>query len=325
MRSRLLWLFAIFTLGCPPIVSAETPVARIDTPEIVKALYITFRTAENANRMATLAGMASRTGINAFVIDIRANGGPILFANDTRTKAFLSGLHARNIYLIARIVAFKGGKGGWYDPASKKRWYEIAEASRRAIALGFDEINYDYVRYGSVNEPSSRTPLNRRTAVIRSFFEFLRTEVRDKTGRPISVDIFGWAFLEPQLAIGQRIEDAIHNFDYVMPMVYPSHWGRGNLGIPIPGREPYKTVYRALALGWDRAKHDPKRIARLRVWIQAFDLESINPVRTMRYGPKEIAMQVRACYDAGCTGWALWNAANVYEEEALRRAAALPP
>jgi hypothetical protein len=325
MKIAALQILLILLLAIPTIVSADTPIRYIGTAEIVKALYLNLETAQNANRMAYILAMAKRAGINALVIDIRSTGGPLMFGNDTKTKQFLAHLHAEHIYAIARIVVFKGGPSGWYDPADRRRWQQVAEVSRRAIALGFDEINYDYVRYGSVNEPHSSTPISQRTAIIRSFFEFLKAEVRDKTGRPISVDIFGWAFLEPQRAIGQRVEDAIANFDYVMPMVYPSHWGRGNLGIPIPGREPYQTVYRSLTRGWERLKDNPQRIAKLRVWIQAFDLESINPLRRMRYGPKEITDQVRACYDAGCTGWALWNAANIYEESSLRQAASLKP
>jgi len=323
MRNGALRLIAMLLIILPTATAAETQVRHVPTPEIMKALYITLGTAENPNRMAKITDMALRAGINALVIDIRSNGGPLIFGNDTKTKEFLAELHKRNIYAIARIVAFKGGPSGWYDPASRKRWEQIAEVSRRAISLGFDEINYDYVRYGSVNEPGSSTPIGQRTAIIRSFFEFLKVEVREKTGRPISIDIFGWVFIEPQRVIGQRVEDAIENFDYVMPMVYPSHWGRNNLGIPIPGREPYKTVYRSLTIGWNRVKDDPRRIAKLRAWIQAFNLESINPIRTMRYGPAEISAQVRACYDAGCIGWALWNAGNVYDETALREAAAV--
>jgi hypothetical protein len=292
-------------------------------PDVLKAIYITISSAENSRRMAELVNMATRSGINSLVIDIRSNGGPLLFGSDIKTRVFLKELKQKNFYLIARIVVFKGGPNGWYDPEDRNRWIQVKEVSLRALSLGFDEINYDYVRYGAVNEPQSSTPIVRRIDVIRSFFEFLNIQVRQKANRPISVDIFGWAFLEPQRVIGQRPEDAAYNFDYVMPMVYPSHWGRNNLGIPIPGREPYKTVYISLSKGWSKIKNDPKRIAKLRAWIQAFDLESINPIRYKKYGPAEIGAQIKACYDAGCEGWALWNAGNVYEETSLKYAASI--
>ncbi len=287
---------------------------------ILKAIYINYGVTQNKLKMSKILTISKRSGINAFVIDIHSTGGPLMFENDNETRRFLKELKEQGFYLIARIVVFKGGPKGWYDPKSKRRWEEVVEVSRRAIQLEFDEINYDYVRYGARGEPPSPTPINERIKIIRSFFEFIKSEVRDKTGRPISVDIFGWAFIAPQYVIGQRVEDAVSNFDYVMPMVYPSHWGRNNLGIPVPGREPYLAVYRSLSLGWNKVKNNPRRIAEMRAWIQAFDLESINPIRIKKYGPAEIKAQIKACYDAGCQGWALWNSASNYAEISLKEA-----
>lgn len=315
-RKALCALFAAL-LAMPTAMAAETPITHIDTPKTVKALYVNLGTAENPNRMARIIGMVERTELNALVIDVRSGGGPLMFGSDTKAKAFLANLHTRNIYAIARIVVFKGGPAGWHDPASRQRWQQVADVSRRALAIGFDEINYDYIRYGSVNEPKSGTPISERVEVIRSFFEFLKREVRDKTGRPISADIFGVTFIQPQPSIGQRLEDAARNFDYVMPMPYPSHWGPGNFGLSNPAHYPYETVYRTLTAGWQKVANDPSRIAKLRTWIQAFDLDSSRPMRYYKYTPWHIQEQIRACYDAGCVGWALWNAGNIYDESAF--------
>jgi hypothetical protein len=35
------------------------------------------------------------------------------------------------------------------------------------------------------------------------------------------------------------------------------------------------------------------------------------------YGPHEVKRQVDATYDAGLSGWMLWNAANVYQTAEL--------
>ncbi|MBI1975005.1 MAG: hypothetical protein HYS57_01440 [Parcubacteria group bacterium] len=309
----------------------RTPPTHLSTPKTVKGIYINLGII-NSPRFWRLVEMVERTELNTLVIDIRSGGGPILLRDDQKSRELLTELHARNIYLIARLVAFKGGGGGWYDPASRKRWNDIARIARRAIELGFDEVNFDYVRFGAVNEPRSATPISERTAIIRTFFRFLRKEVAEKTGRPISVDIFGATFIWPQHTIGQRLEDAAESFDYVIPMPYPSHWGPGSFGLANPAYHPYQTVYRSLTQGWRKVENNPKRIASLRSWIQAFDLDSSRPMRRYKYTPWHIREQIRACYDvarppaaiptaksggAGCTGWILWNAANVYDESSF--------
>jgi len=249
------------------------------------------------------------------VIDIKSSGRSIIFSDDCATKEFLSRLHKKNLYLIARIVVFKGGPRRWYEPSSQKRWQQVAEISRKAIDLGFDEINYDYIRYGAVNEPKSNTPISKRRAIINAFFKFLKKEVRDKTGRPISADIFGITFIYPQAVIGQSLEDVIQSFDYIMPMPYPSHWYTGSFGFKNPAHHPYKVVFKSLTMGWDKVKDHPKRIAKLRTWIQAFSLDS--KMRYYPYTPWHIREQIRACYHTDCTGWALWNPYNRYNITAL--------
>ncbi|WP_437575202.1 putative glycoside hydrolase [Sorangium sp. So ce887] len=286
-------------------------------PTVTKAIYVNFAAGRSADRMERLSSLVQRTELNSLVIDIRSNGGALLLESDEATKARLEALRHAGIYLIARLVAFKGGPRGWYDPGSEERWREIAEISLRAFDAGFDEVNYDYVRYGAAREPRSPTPLHERTPTIRAFFEFLRAEVGDAASRPISADLFGITLLGPQDGIGQRLEDAVELFDYVMPMPYPSHWGPGSFGLANPAHHPYETLHASLSAGWRRVADLPGRIAQLRSWVQAFDLDSSRPMRRYKYTPWHIRQQIRAIDDAGCAGYAAWNPRSDYEESAF--------
>ncbi|MFT3770110.1 MAG: putative glycoside hydrolase [Minicystis sp.] len=286
-----------------------------ETPPFVKAIYVSLGTAIHPERLDRLTTQVEGTELNALFVDIRSTGGPLLRKTDAETAAVLQDLHDRGLYVAARLVAFQGGPRGWYDPGSEDRWKRIAEVSHRAVDLGFDEINFDYFRYGASREPKSPTPVPERAGIIRSFAEFLREEVGEQTGRPLSVDIFGYTLLGPQLVIGQRLEDFAELSDYVMPMPYPSHWGLGTFGIKNPAHEPYKVVHRALSEGWKQVAGDPKRRAQLRTWIQAFNLDSA--MRFYPYTPWHVREQIRACVDAGGAGWCAWNAKNEYDPRAF--------
>ncbi|WP_437568271.1 putative glycoside hydrolase [Sorangium sp. So ce542] len=286
-------------------------------PTVTKAIYVNFAAGRSADRLNRLSSLVQRTELNSLVIDVRSDGGALLLDRDEATRARLGALREAGIYLIARLVAFKGGPRGWYDPGSEERWREIAEISLRAFEVGFDEVNYDYVRYGAAREPRSRTPVEERAPTIRAFFEFLRAEVGDAASRPISADLFGITLLGPQDGVGQRLEDAVELFDYVMPMPYPSHWGPGSFGLANPAHHPYETVHAPLSVGWHRVADLPGRTALLRSWVQAFDLDSSRPMRRYKYTPWHVREQIRAIEDAGCAGYAAWNARSEYEESAF--------
>ena len=292
-------------------------VTHQDTPDIVKGVYVTEYTFASPARIADLISLSETTELNALVIDIQSHGDDLFVINENTAKGRLALLHEKGIYLIARLVAFNDEQGGWYDPASKERWTQIKKISHHAIELGFDEINYDYMRYPGPSEPDSITPVEQRTPIITSFFKFLKEEVRDETGRPISLDIFGSTFVYEETHIGQRMEDAVKYFDYIMPMPYPSHWANGTFGYEHPGRHPYEIVYQGLKVGWDKVKDDPERIAQLRTWIQDFNLESVFPIVYYDYTPEMIHQQIYACYHNGCEGWVFWNPRNEYRKESL--------
>jgi len=317
MRVKAVAISCFFVLWAQVVVVQEPK--HINTPKIVKGIYLTIETFEEQKSLDRIIALCRRTNINTLVIDVRSNGTNAFVIRNSRAKVKIDALHSLGLYLVARMIVF-WKPDGWFDPASEHRWDQIARASRLAIELGFDEVNYDYVRYGGPNEPQSVTPMEQRTPIIRNFCQYLKREVREKTGKPISVDFFGVTFLRSESGVGQQVENAIENFDYVMPMVYPSHWAAGTFGIKDPGKSPYEIVFKSLTIGWKKFVDYPKRTAQLRPWLQAFGVGSIYPLQTMVYTAKDVEEQIRACYDAGCVGWVLWNPSSSYEkyEQALK-------
>jgi hypothetical protein len=310
MKTKSMIIFLALALLVQNLLAQET--THIATPRVVKGIYVTLETFQEQKLLDGIIDLCRRTNINTLVIDVRSNGVNAFVIKNEKARKKIEILHEMGLYLVARMIVF-WRPDGWFDPASERRREEVVRASKLAISLGFDEVNYDYIRYGGPHEPQSSTPIEQRTLIIRDFCVYLRKEVGDKTGKPISADFFGVTFLKSEPGVGQRVEDAINNFEYVMPMSYPSHWSAGTFGVENPGKAPYEMVFKSLTIGWKKFVDDPKRIAQLRPWLQAFGVESIYPLRLMSYTAKDVEEQIRACYDAGCVGWVLWNPSSMYE------------
>lgn len=268
--------------------------------------------------------------------------------------------HDRGIYVIVRIAAFqdhhlakirpdlavrdpagrvwRDKQGlGWVDPASREVWEYLVEVGREAAAAGVDELNFDYVRFPSdgnldgLQYPFFAESGGSRRHTIQQFFEYLTAALRP-TGAVLSVDLFGLVTVAiGDLGIGQILEDALLYFDYVAPMVYPSHYSRGFLTFKNPAAHPYEVVRYSLMLA--EAKRDrfaqlmetftttsqpgeanPQAgvtLARLRPWLQAFNLGA-------PYPPAAVREEIQAVYDTGgSSGWYLWSPANTYDAAAL--------
>ena len=260
-------------------------------------------------------------------------------------KGLIDKLHSEGIYAIARIAVFednflpekkpelalknpsgslwRDNKGlSWLDPASQEVWdYNIALA-KEAIKVGFDEINLDYVRFASDGATGNiRYPFwdgkTSKAEVIKNFFEYFSSRIKP-LGVRISADLFGLTLTSTNdLNIGQWLESAAPYFDYLCPMVYPSHYPAGFWGYDNPAAHPYEIIYRALAKGEERlasvsAANPEQSVAKLRPWLQDFDMGAI-------YDGKMIELQKKAVYDAGADGWLLWNPKNYYTEAGLEK------
>jgi len=208
----------------------------------------------------------------------------------------------------------------WIDPAAREAWAYNAAIAEDALRRGFDEINFDYIRFPSDGALADMVfPVWRqsrpRREVLREFFAWLRTRLGAAV---ISADLFGLSTVNrDDLGIGQVIEDALPYFDYVCPMVYPSHYAPGFIGKQNPAEYPYEVVFYSMKTAADRlsALGDGAR-AKLRPWLQDFDLGA-------DYTPEMVMAQVQAARDAlgeDYVGFIVWNPRNVYQTEALELA-----
>ena len=191
-------------------------------------------------------------------------------------------------------------------------------STEEAVAMGFAEIQYDYVRFP--DEPPSR----RASAVYaaRSEGESPRqgvmhglTILAERTRSlkvPFTIDVFGLTTTATgDLGIGQVWEDLVQVADAVLPMVYPSHYNRGEYGFKHPNSEPYGVIHRALRDAKRRSEKVGGTTAEIRPYLQAFTLGA------PAYGPEHVRAQIRAGEDLGVTSWVLWNPRSVYERGQL--------
>lgn len=327
-------------------------------PLLTKAVYVTFGTA-GSDRINDIIDLIKRTELNAVVIDLKDYTGRVPFETASEIikkvgsekiyikdiKALIKMLHQNNIYAIARIAVFEDNYlprertdlalkrvgGGiwednnglaWLDPASHEVWDYNLEIAKEAIKVGFDEINFDYIRFpsdgslGNIIYPfwDGKTP---KKEIIRQFFEYVNQRIKP-LGVPISADLFGLTTTSNNdLGIGQWLEYAAPNFDYICPMVYPSHYPPTYLGFENPAEHPYEVIYDALKKGSGRiaslsAQFPGKPMAKLRPWLQDFNMGAI-------YDAHMIELEKRATYDAGGFGWLIWNPRNIYTEDALEK------
>jgi hypothetical protein len=332
-----------------PVVPAIP--AHIPTPESVKAVYLSSWAAGHPKFRTHLFDLIDNTEVNAVVIDIKDYTGKISYEVDDPEvakfgsverripdiKEFISQLHEKNIYVIGRISAFqdshlvkvhpewavKTKAGGvwqdykgvkWLDAGAKPVWDYVVAIGNDAYAQGFDELNYDYIRFpsdGNMKDTVYTWSAGKsRQEVMREFYEYIHTSFED-TPIVTSADFFGLVTsANDDLGIGQVLEDALANFDYVAPMVYPSHFGKGYRGIEKPATQPYNVIKYSMESGIQKAIAATTSPQKLRPWLQAFDLGA-------DYTPALVRAQIQATYDVGLTGWMLWNAASVYDKEAF--------
>jgi hypothetical protein len=325
--------------------------AHIPTPSSVKAVYLSSWAAGNAKFRKHLFDLVDTTEINAVVFDVKDYTGRISYKVDDPElakfgsveeripdiKEFIEELHARNVYVIGRISSFqdsylvkvhpewavKTKSGGiwqdykgvkWLDAGATPVWDYVVAIGRDAYNQGFDELNFDYIRFPS-DGPMKDTDYTwsegkSRQEVMRSFFEYINGQFASSSA-VISADLFGLVTSSADdLGIGQVLGDALVNFDYVAPMVYPSHFGKGYRGIEKPATEPYNVIKYSMESGIQKALAATTTPLKLRPWLQAFDLGA-------EYTPALVRAQIQATYDVGLTSWMLWNAASVYDKEAL--------
>ncbi|HEU5013838.1 MAG TPA: putative glycoside hydrolase [Roseiflexaceae bacterium] len=212
----------------------------------------------------------------------------------------------------------------WLDPWNQNVWDYNIQLSVEAAQMGFDEVNYDYIRFPSLEfsaDDKSRLQLSKDTSTAEERFNNIATVLTkaqraiNGAGAYLSVDVFGYAAWQPFGLIGQDIGLMAEHTDYIGPMVYPSHFVDGELGFDNPAQHPYEMVYESLKKG---AKQVAGKRALLRPWLQDFTLTWVPKNRIVEYGASEVRAQIKATNDFGqAAGWILYDSANTYTEDAL--------
>jgi len=372
-------------------------VEHVPLPKQVKAIYMTSCVVGTPNFREKLVTLIKETELNSLVIDIKDYSGTLSFKPENENwqsawqaskcgardmREFIKTLHEEGIYTIGRITVFQDpfyseshteeavkkadGVSIWrdhkglsfIDVGSKNYWDHLVNLVVDSYNVGFDELNFDYVRYpsdGNMQDiaftlSSASKWGNDKQANLEAFFAYLHEAVSEEekfsaykhenTGREkdipwTSVDLFGMTTSNfDDLSIGQVIERATPYFDFIAPMVYPSHYPNNFIGLGNPNLHPYEIVNYAMARGVERmlASTTPvagflhKRIgtstpaiyekpvfsaSNLRTWIQDFDYGG-------NYGPEEVRAEIRASYDAGVMDFMIWAPSNIYTKAALK-------
>ncbi len=360
---------ALANSGTGTTIASAPPVKpqHVITPDKVRAIYMTSWVAGTKNWREELVNFIEKTELNSIVIDVKDYSGRISFdtgdsvikaegSEEIRVKdmkSFIDELHGKGVYVIARITVFqdpfyskkhptaavqtKSGtlwrdkKGiSYLDPGSKEAWDYTIRIARDSEAVGFDELNFDYIRFPSdgnmssiafpasmkilkSGEASSATSTPWKVRVLSSFFSYLHQNLKD-VGVPISADVFGMTTTNrDDLNIGQVLEAIIPYFDYVAPMVYPSHYPPTFHGFKNPADHPYEVIYFAMSSAVTRLNAASTSPDKLRPWIQDFNLGA-------KYDATKIIAEKKAIYDSGLDSWMSWDAGNKYTRGAYGEA-----
>ncbi len=366
-----------------PLKKKEPDVIHHKTPEPLKAIYMSSCVVATPNFRDKLVKLIDNTELNALIIDIKDFSGKISYPTDNPAlsfavsdgckapdmKEFIKMLHDKNIYVIGRITVFqdplytklhpeaavkradgvtvwKDYKGlSFVDVGAEDFWKYISELAKESYRLGFDELNFDYVRYPSDGPMSdiafTHSGGRKKEIALEEFFSFLYEQLKnyrgeDGTSPVISADLFGLTTTaQDDMNIGQVLVRALPYFDYVMPMVYPSHYPNHFNGWANPAAVPYEIIQFSMSSAVRRARmlgaapsstgtttealllkdlsekgHGDVSPLQLRPWLQDFDLGAT-------YTADMVRKQIQATYDVGLTSWALWDAGNTYTKDAL--------
>lgn len=352
-------------ISCKHSVSEVQKVADNDTTKKkteeekvseLGAIYI----ASNLSDVDATMKLARRMKANAVIIDIKDDFGRITcdLGVDKAPKAHrlikdiskkLQTLKDNGFYTIARIVSLKDSsrrdlciknpdKSVWFDK-EKMAWLDIynpavqdylLEISKKAVELGFDEIQYDYMRFSTytpkddLEQNSNKDKKFQKPSRCEIINEFLKKarDVLHAMGAKMSVDVFGYVIEgagktpaeQNSEILGQDYVAILEIADFVCPMIYPSHFEKDSMGIEKPDLEPYKVILKVLEFSnkmIEKAGRG-KLKSRVRPYLQAFTAGWLK--WHIKYSNKEINEQIQATKDSGLKQWSLFQSAGRYPE-----------
>jgi hypothetical protein len=322
------------------------------TPIRPRALYLSVYGIGSASLREAALQLLAGTELNALVIDIKGDRGLVPYPSQVAEAtlcgarqvttvrdmhAMVAQLRQSGVYLIARIVAFKddllatahpewavkNSSGelfrdnehqAWIDPFQRAAWPYLLDLAEEAAAMGFDEIQFDYVRFPDKRGLQFAMPNTEESRVdaITGFLRAARQRLRPHNVF-LAVDVFGYtAWNSNDTYIGQALPALADVVDYISPMLYPSGFQFGIPGVPDPVQQPAKIVLHSLQRAAARAAISPLRF---RPWLQAFRDYAFDH---RQFDAQEIRSQIDAADMAGSDGWMLWNPHNTYSADGLR-------
>jgi hypothetical protein len=334
------------------VTTAAEGTQRFPAPAEVRGVHFSMHLANDQAAIKKLIdAYDADTGLNAVELDVKNESGEIGFTEGMPSLAISSGsaqnyyeprliveqLHAAGFYVIGRVVSFeddviaeklpkrairttdgaiwKNHAGlGWMNPYAKANWTYLVDIAKAAGKVGFDEIQFDYVRFPTDGDLSN-VKLNRTKAKMESaiagFLKHAVDELHPLKLR-VSADLFGLAATR-DLGIGQNPRQLANIVDVMSPMIYPQGYASGEYNITCPVCNPHDLVA-ATMRDWQKAVVGGT--AELRPWIQAYNWLG-HP-----YGAGQVVAQVTASREFSIRGFLLWNATSVYQPDMLQFPAA---
>tara|TARA_B100000614_G_scaffold158801_1_gene140609 strand:+ start:146 stop:1414 length:1269 start_codon:yes stop_codon:yes gene_type:complete len=309
----------------------------------IKGLYLSGYHFLKNEKIDPIKDILSNTVVNTIVLDVKTDNGHLLYDSEIPevdrlknerikydTQALKTFKEDFNIYLIGRVVAFQDpiftkiypqsaiidsatskpfSQNGQYflDPSDSKSREYILNVALEACLLGFDEIQFDYIRYPDSNYPGLifdyESNFENRTENINSFLQNA-TDLLHDNGCLASADIFGYVLnSKSDNGIGQYLETIVNTVDFISPMVYPSHYSKGSFGYSYPNNFPYEVVTSALNDGLSRGVQEKN----LRPFLQGF-----------WHSSEDVRLNIKAAEDKGLD-WIIWNNSSVYDEDYFSR------
>ncbi|WP_407271043.1 putative glycoside hydrolase [Radiobacillus sp. PE A8.2] len=329
-------------------------------PDAVRGIYVTGPTT-SVNRFEGLLNLVDSTDLNAMVIDIKEDHGNLTFIPDENSpyadiaqryihdpEKLMRTLEEKGIYPIARVVVFKdtllakkhpewsfldngkvwtNNKGdSFVSPFKKEVWEYNVGIAKMAAEMGFQEIQFDYVRFPEGferrdkeltydlgdYEGSDLNDIKLRVQAVTDFVAYAKQEL-EYYDVDVAVDIFGYAATITETpGIGQNFSKISSNVDVISSMIYPSHW-TSYFGIDFPDKEPYRliTEYAKVENEVLGALEDPPTS---RPWIQDFEAPWLYSGAATQYDKAEVEAQIKALNENGINEFLIWNASNKYSE-----------
>jgi|TARA_B110000014_G_scaffold263537_1_gene260658 hypothetical protein len=309
----------------------------------IRGIYLNGYLFNNPSKRESIEKILTNTDVNTLVIDVKTDNGHILFdteideviyLNNERVKFTKNDLQElreiKDIYLVGRLVVFQDplfakvfpneavfdsrlnkpySQNGQFflDPSSKKAQDYIINIAIESCRLGFDEIQYDYIRYPDSSSKfmqfDTKNDFENRVDNINSFLSKSRQLLHNE-GCLLSADTFGYILTNKQDGgIGQNLETIIENVDFISPMVYPSHYTNGSFGYQNPNEHPYEVITAALTDALDRGVDKDK----IRPFLQGF-----------WHSNEDIRNNIKAASDLEMD-WLIWNILSVYELDSFTK------